>query len=1282
MDKPLAASTLNKVLAFGLAMTLVAWTFGSFFVLPVKALDGAHPNGVLVLSGSTVFKILDGQRLGFPSANVFLSHGYGWGQIVPANSADMALPQGQNVQFADGALVNDAGTVFVVTGGLKYGFTSATVFTGLGYKWTNIYNEALPSYTQGADLSSTTAAHGIGTLVNSNGTIYKITSSGRTGIPTLAVFNSWGFDFAKTVPANAADVALSSAANLGYRVGAVVNDNGTVWAITSASAKAGFPSASCFLDAGFQWAMLQVGDTTSYTAGSNLCSGSTPTTTSNGTLLVSLASDTPASSIVLKNSARAPFTKINLTATGGDVIVDNWAVKRVGVAQDSNFSSVDIVDLTTNAPINDTGKTFTSEHVANFTENLTIPNGTTKSVMLVGNMGTGNSGETPALALQSITLVGGSVSGNFPITGNSMTINTSIVIGSATMTWPGAYNNATSTLEVGKKDYAFFSFSLGAGSTEDVQFSQVKVYQAGSASLTTDLTNLKFYNDGTLLASGTNVGSSYINFTFSALTIPKGQTKQFVVKGDVSSGSARTIKLGLYRATDLLVKGLTYGANIAPTMSGSGTHASTNPVMQDNTFTISAGTLRVGQSSTVAAGNITVGSNQTLGAFEFEAKGEPVVISALTLNITSTSATTVGDALQAVKLVDKDGKTVAGPTDVTFPASTLKVAFSDTFTVPVGVGVYKVVATMATNGGWATNDTIYMSITPSSGITCKGDQTGLSITADPTSAINATTQTLKAAGLTVTKNSTPTNKSVIKNSQGVWAASWTFDATNAGEDVRITSLAIRASSTGTFNNLTLKDAGVALSPVNAAPSKSANTTSTFALSSPIVVTKGTSKVIDLYVDIGSNSVAGEVGSFGITASAAVTAYGVTTGNVATATVIASNGALLTVANAGSLTVSQDASAPSSRLVVAGTTGVTLSEVRLKATNEAVDITKLYVSVSPIGATTTGAEATSRALLKGAYPGTYAQVAKVYLKLDGVIVGSTAGYSLGQADTQINLNRGDLTVAEGTTGKKLSVVGDLVQIGTNQPGIANAGIQVGLLGKNHFTAYGNGSNGSVVPTYTDSTGTPVVLHKAVPSVVIATPTNKLGATSVLHEAKISAVGGSVGLYRLSYDVTSSTGVVLNNFYTRLASCGSCSGVSDGSQLSATKDISNDATTQYAGHQIVAATMDVNQSHGKYYLGIAAGATAVIDLYASATLTTSADTVSTALLGDAATSTPASNVGASAGGFTVMDKGNFVWSDLNLNDANTQAALDAMQWYNGYLVSGLGSTATSTPVTIGE
>jgi hypothetical protein len=1250
MQKP-NRSFAKKVFAAGLAVSTALWATAGLFVFVAQAVE-AHPAGTLVLSGGTVWHISnDGAgRHGIDSMSKFQSHRFDFADVVPANSADLALPDLGLMAWGSGVLFNDGGTVYQVSGGMRHGFTSAANFTGNGFSFASVVAGSTAGVPSGANIDNTSAAHLEGTFVVSGGTVWMITATGRKGVPSPGVLFSYGASFSDVVAANAADLALANEGNATFRTGALVNDGGTIWAVTD-TARRGFPTGSCYTGFGFNFSMPVAGSTSGLATGSNYCADTTtppvtPPTTSTGNLSVSLAGDTPAASTVLKSASRAPFTKVQLTATGGDVVIDTWVVERKGVAADSSFASVDIIDLSTNATLNETGKTFSSEHTANFTEDLTVKSGTTRYVMLSGNIAASpGAGETPILALKSMTLKGGSLSGSFPIQGNAMAINTTLTIGTATVQ-RGAYSNASSTtIEVGKLAYTFFSFQIQAGSVEDVGFSQVKVYQSGTASLGSDLANIKLYRDSTLLADGV-VSGNFVNFSFAEQVIPKGQTFQYVIKADVVSGSDRTVKLAIWRVNDIYVTGKTYNSGITPTYSGasSANGSTATLVLTDNQFTISVGTFRVGNSTSVAAQNIAVGTNQTLGAFEFEILGEPMIITAVTLTVATSTAACNDDlrnCLQAVRLVDPNGNTVAGPTDITSNAVET-VAWTDTFTAPIGLNHYKVVGNLTTSGGWSSNDTITVSIqTPASAITARGEVTGLSVTPTPSSNTTANQQTVKAADLTVTKNSTPTNKTIVANATNVLIGSWQMDATNSGEDIRITSIAVRASTTGKLNTLTLKKVSSAggtvlstLSPVNNNPvtSNNANTTSTFALTDPIVVTKGTGIHLDLYGNVPSNVNSGEVDAWGLTdttaaSNASVVAYGVTTGNRATVTLTASDGALLTIAAAGTLTIDEDATSPTSRLVLHGSTGTVLSEVRLKATNESIDITVMNVRVADGG-------------LTGTASGDYTQVKKLYLKLDGTLIGNTAGYSLGAANTTLNFERGQVTIPEGVTGKKLSIVADIVEIGTNQPGTANGDIAAGLNGKQGFTAFGNGSNTAATETYNDSTGSSVILHRSVPSVAFETPTNNLTASAVLHRVKISAVGNTIGLYRLSYDATTSTGVTITNAYPKLVSCGSCGGVADGTQLANTSAAATVFSTPgFEGHTLWSFTLN-GTAMGKNFFQVPAGATAVIEL--NATIGgfggTTTESVSTALLGDTATTTNDTG-GSQAAGFGLNNQGDF-------------------------------------------
>src|SRR3989344_4921709 len=162
MQKP-NRSFAQKIFAAGLAVTTALWAFAGLFTF--AAAVEAHPAGTLVLSGQTVWHISDDgtMRHGIDSLAKFLSHRYSFANVAPANSADLALPDGGILSWGSGALINDGGTVYQVSGGMKHGFTSAAAFTGLGFSFANVVNASLAGVPAGANISDASGAHKEGT---------------------------------------------------------------------------------------------------------------------------------------------------------------------------------------------------------------------------------------------------------------------------------------------------------------------------------------------------------------------------------------------------------------------------------------------------------------------------------------------------------------------------------------------------------------------------------------------------------------------------------------------------------------------------------------------------------------------------------------------------------------------------------------------------------------------------------------------------------------------------------------------------------------------------------------------------------------------------------------------------------------------------------------------------------------------------------------------------------------------------------------------------------------
>jgi len=1043
-------------------------------------------------------------------------------------------------------------------------------------------------------------------------------------------------------------------------------------------------------------------DSAGYTAGANVTDASAAfppagtVVSSTGTLTVTLAADTPAASVAVGSAARMPFTKVNLTATGGDVIVDSLVVERVGLANNDNFSSLDIVDAGTNLPLNNTSKTFNSLNRATFTDNFTVANGTTKSVILAGNMAargtlSNRGGEVPALALAEITLDGdATVNASLPISGNTMTINGTIIIGSATVQ-RGAYINASSTTAaptaVGTEDYTFFSFQVAAGSVEKVEFSQVKVYQEGSASLGSDVIDLELLEDGVKIADGVISTSKYVSFSFDTITLDKGQTKQFQVKGTVVDGSARTIILGVYRNTDLLVKGLTFGYNITPTYSSTGS-SDANPRLSDNEFVIGDGTLQITKSNDVTSGNIAVGNDQYLGSYKFTVTGEPISITAITLTVASGGGTgQIEDALTGIELVDASGNIVAGPTDLT--EAVLTVAWTDTFTVPVGENVYRVRGNLATSGGWASDDTIYVEITPS-GFTATGDVTGNAITGTPDSAVRSNTQTVRAATLVVTRNALPAASTIIAGQSEVVLSSWTFDASSSGEDIRVTSILWQgrgqaATNTGSLTVFQDVDgdavwddgSDISYSPVNAAIAD-AEATSTFAFSTPIIITAGTSVNIAL---MGSKtSVASDdTENFGLTddGGASIIAYGVTTGNSVTETLTEDDGPTKTSASAGTLTINLDSGTPSAKLVAAGET-IEMGRIKLTASNEDIDVTQLILNVAD-GSTANGSVA-----------GDSDDVTMFYLYKAGESTAFASGnVSTGQTTKTWNLNKGILQVPKDDTGGLVIYIkAKIAGIGTGQTGASGADIEVGLGGTDGIKGFGAASGSESSETYTQSTSSIMTLHLSKPKVsfpdAVAGANGSLMGGAIMFDFDVeNETSEPFAISQLFFWTATSGGgdINVNGAYVRAK----LSGDASYSTVSATADgtaINMGSTWAESFHYDLHGKDNSSQTFLPYV--VPASDTATFQLIAGTVDGldgTLGEGLSTFLIGDAATTTAeAAVVLNNSNSYSEGNQGSFVWSDLWSNNsthygADSNATTTVAQWWNGYLVDGLQTTSSA-------
>ena len=187
--------------------------------IPQPVSGPAHPSNTNILGpDGTVYLIQGGYRSPYTSAGAFLSYGFNyWASVMPATTGDMNLPLSNYTPSGstntvtyfipprNGSLINDRGTIYLITNGLRIGFASEQAFLGLGYSYATVQPGDTSFMVALAPINSNAMSHPDGTLVNDNGTIYIMKNNTKMGFPSLQVFFSWGFELNEVVPANSYD---------------------------------------------------------------------------------------------------------------------------------------------------------------------------------------------------------------------------------------------------------------------------------------------------------------------------------------------------------------------------------------------------------------------------------------------------------------------------------------------------------------------------------------------------------------------------------------------------------------------------------------------------------------------------------------------------------------------------------------------------------------------------------------------------------------------------------------------------------------------------------------------------------------------------------------------------------------------------------------------------------------------------------------------------------------------------------------------------------------------
>jgi len=247
---PTAASTKDTV-------SLIAGTTGDIAYLtaavvtaaPNAATTGA--NGALVNDSGTIYVYAGGVAFGIPTPADFnaISASVGNPTVVTASSVTTTGT------VRNGTLLQVVGSpeIGVVDSGTFTGFSTASQFLSDGYSFANVIQVPnLGSLTTGTGTPANAAATASdGALVNVSGTIYVYAGGVATGIPTPAVFST--ISAAEGNPTVVTATSVTTTGNMATGTLVQVVGSAQVNVVTSTGTQVGFGTASEFTGDGYSW---------------------------------------------------------------------------------------------------------------------------------------------------------------------------------------------------------------------------------------------------------------------------------------------------------------------------------------------------------------------------------------------------------------------------------------------------------------------------------------------------------------------------------------------------------------------------------------------------------------------------------------------------------------------------------------------------------------------------------------------------------------------------------------------------------------------------------------------------------------------------------------------------------------------------------------------------------------------------------------------------------------------------------------------------------------------
>lgn len=540
-----------------------------------------------------------------------------------------------------------------------------------------------------------------------------------------------------------------------------------------------------------------------------------------------------------------------------------------------------------------------------------------------------------------------------------------------TVTANGATNPSSQTFVRGASQVLVSAFRFSAGAGEDQRVARLKLGlgDTGQAVDATDLSNVTLYTYDPTTAVETQVGTptSFVGAlaTYGANTtgldsgvfdVLENGNVIIHVRADISSAATWTgANMGIF-ISEVRVDGIKSQGDIGAVTSGDDTVDAIGDSAITKHSQADVGTITLAVSpSTPAAQDVVPG---TLGfefaKFDFTMASEAATLSSLTLNLCDGSVCSDGAAGTAesadftnVKLWN--GSTILG----TVASPSGSATFSFNLNLPKDQTVTLSVTADVPTTAIAVWNASTSSVAVDLDITAIGVSSNATIS-DPGADAIGKLITAKAETLTVAFQALPASTVVVNASQVV-ISKVVLTAGTVG-DVRITSMTFTADDVTGLNGASVASANLGsltlydgTTVIGGPKSLTDGTPDTVVFSGlNLLITKGTQKLVELK----ANALVGGTNFFVGFADLTGTTDVVATGALSNATIYgtgtdADDSGQLTISTAGALAIAIDAGTPDAALVAVGLTGksgVEFSKFKLSATNEAIAVESITVTL--------------------------------------------------------------------------------------------------------------------------------------------------------------------------------------------------------------------------------------------------------------------------------------------------------------------------------------------------